>query len=213
MKAFALLLLLANLAVAGYFLGRDHWMKETTQQAVPLQVDRLSLRGQQPPASTPRPTTELACVEWRGLTPEEFVSAREALKRLTVTRVMSFSEIPLETRQWVIFPPLPSPESATAKLEEFVAAGLGDAYVVKEGPWTNAISLGLFATRDGAQRRAREAEEKGIHGTHIEVLPRQGTGFYFLIRSEDPETLKSLGEIKQAYPNSEQSRVGCPPSL
>jgi hypothetical protein len=42
------------------------------------------------------------------------------------------------------------------------------------------------------------------------LLPRQGTGFYFVIRSEDPEALKSLSGIKQAYPNSQQSRVACP---
>jgi hypothetical protein len=135
---------------------------------------------------------------------------RDQLKAMTGERVMSFTEVPLNTRQWVIFPPLPSPESAAAKLNELVAAGVKDAFVVKDNPWRNAISLGLYANDEAARRRVREVEEKGVLGTRIEVQPRQGTDYYFVIRSEDPDALKSLGDIKQAYPNSRQSRVACP---
>jgi hypothetical protein len=52
-------------------------------------------------------------------------------------------------------------------------------------------------------------ESKGVLGTRVEVLPRKGTDFYFVIRSEDADALKSLDAIKQAYPNSQQSRVAC----
>jgi hypothetical protein len=149
-------------------------------------------------------------VEWRGLSPDEFALAREQLKALAGERVMSFTEVPLEMRHWVIFPPLPSPESAVAKLDELVAAGLEDAFVINEGIWRNGISLGLFASDEAARRRVLEVEEKGVLGTRVELLPRQGTEFYFVIRSEDPEALKSLSGIKQAYPNSQQSRVACP---
>lgn len=215
MKPIALMLLLANLAVAGYFIGRDYWPRTPADGSAPLNVDRLSLRGQPGPGpeeQAARPgEAGILCVEWRGLTPGEFARVREQLKALAGRRVMSFAEVPLEMRHWVIFPPLPSPESADAKLAELVAAGFADAFVVKEGEWRNAISLGLFASVDSAHRRATEAEEKGVHGTRIELLPRQGTEFYFVIRSEDPEMLKSLSGMKEAYPNSQQSRVACPP--
>jgi len=82
--------------------------------------------------------------------------------------------------------------------------------VVKDGVWRNAISLGLYANNEAARRRVREVEDKGVLGTRVEQQPRQGTDFYFVIRSEDPDALKGLGEIKQAYPGSRQSRVACP---
>jgi hypothetical protein len=138
------------------------------------------------------------------------MQVREQLKTLAGQRVMSFAEVPLETRHWVIFPPLPSAESAEAKLGELVAAGLEDSYVVQDGVWRNAISLGLFTSDQAARRRVLEVEEKGVLGTRVELLPRKGSEFYFVIRSEDPEALKSLSGIKQAYPNSQQSRVACP---
>lgn len=214
MKALAWLLLLANLAVGGFFIGRDYWPVTPSDQTAPLNVDRLSLRSQSaavPKAPPPaRSEPETLCVEWRGLGPEEFMQAREQLKVLAGERVMSFAEVPLEMRYWVIFPPLPSPESAVSKLHELVAAGLEDAFVVKEGIWLNAISLGLFTSDEAARRRVLEVEEKGVLGTRVELLPRQGTEFYFVVRSEDPEALKSLSGIRQAFPNSQQSRVACP---
>lgn len=214
MKRITWILLVANLAVAGFFLGSDYWPQATSGRAAPLNVDRLSLRSQGEAAPKPAPQAaeqrEPLCVEWRGLGPEEFVQVRERLKVLAGERVMSFTEVPLETRHWVIFPPLPSGETASAKLEELLASGLQDAFVVRDGVWRNAISLGLFASHDAARRRVREVEDKGIHGTRIELVPRQGTAFYFVIRSEDPEALKGLGGLGQTFPNSVQSRVACP---
>lgn len=208
------MLLTLNALLAAYFLGAEYWPQAPSERTAPLNVDRLSLRSQSEasPRRVPpkRNDAEALCVEWRGLNPAEFVEVRERLKALAGERVMSFTEVPLETRHWVIFPPLPSPESAAAKLDELVATGLADAFVVKDGVWRNAISLGLYASADSARRRVLEVEQKGVLGTHVEVLPRQGTGYYFVIRSEDPEALKSLSGIKQAYPNSQQSRIACP---
>lgn len=218
MKWIALVLLLLNLAVAGLFVGRSHWPQAATGQNAPMNVDRLSLRSQSSSApalpETPAPpraaVAETFCIEWRGLTPDEFSKVREQLKSMAGERVMSFTEVPLNTRRWVIFPPLPSPESAAAKLNELTAVGVQDAFVVKDAPWRNAISLGLYANDEAAGRRVRELEGKGVLGTRVEVMARQGTEFYFVIRSEDPDALKSLSGIKQAYPNSQQSRVACP---
>ena len=214
MKWIAGVLLVVNLAVAGFFIGRSYWPQAASDQNAPMNVDRLSLRGQSAPApkgaASRRAATEALCVEWRGLTRGELTQVRDQLKAMVGERVMSFTEVPLNTRHWVIFPPLPSPESAAAKLSELAAAGLQDAYVVKGGALRNAISLGLYANDEAARRRVREVEDKGVLGTRVELLPRQGTDFYFVIRSEDPDALKSLSEIKQAYPNSQQSRVACP---
>jgi hypothetical protein len=209
-------LLAANLLVAGFFIGRIYWSQTASDQIAPINVDRLSLRSQSGSTADGRtPSRRLAgsealCVEWRGLNRDEFALVRDQLKELAAERVMSFTEVPLETRHWVIFPPLPSAESAAAKLDELVAAGVQDAFVVKDGAWRNAISLGLYANAETARRRVTEVENSGVLGTRVELQPRQGTDFYFVIRSEDPDALKSLSGIRQAYPNSQQSRVACP---
>lgn len=215
MKWMTWTLLAANLLVAGFFIGREYLPQTGSNETVPMNVDRLSLRSQAGSASSGEPpkgavAPKAFCIEWRGLNQGEFTQVREQFKAMANERVMSFTEVPVNTRNWVIFPPLPSAESAAAKLSELVAVGIQDAFVVKEAPWRNAISLGLYANNESAQRRVSEVEDKGVLGTRVEVQPKQGTDYYFMIRSEDPDALKSLGEIKQAYPNSRQSRIACP---
>ena len=223
MKWITWILALANLTVAGFFLGQHYWSQTAAEQADPINVERLSLRSQsetrdaEPPSLPPKARVvetpvkvEAFCIEWRGLNRDEFALVRDQLKAMTGERVMSFSEVPLNTRQWVIFPPLPSSLAAAAKLAELAAAGVKDAFVVKDELWRNAISLGLYANAEAAGRRVKELEGKGVLGTQVQALPRQGTDFYFVIKSEDPDALKSLSGIKQAYPNSQQSRVSCP---
>lgn len=216
MKWLLSVLLVLNLGVAGYFVFWPQWHAGANESAAPLNVDRLSLthqaRGLAVTASpAPRaPVTEALCVEWRGLTLEEFSRVREQLKSLAASRPMSFSENPANTRQWVIFPPLPSAQSANEKLRELTAVGVTDAFIVKEGVWRNALSLGLYANAQASARRVSELEAKGVLGTRVEQVPKQGTDYYFVVKSEDPEVLKSLSGIKQPYPNSRQSRVACP---
>lgn len=214
MKSLAWVLLLLNLVVAGFFWGRDFWATTQPTAHPPLNIERISLRSASRtpntdgrlPANTPSPTL---CVEWRGLEEADFLRAREQLKSMTGDHVMSFTEVPLNLYQWVIFPPLPSRTAALTKLAELTALGIADVGIVQNGVWTNALSLGLYVSAEAARRRARELEDKGVHGIRIETQPRPGTGYYFLVRSDDADALKSLNEAKAAYPNSALSRVGC----
>ena len=218
MKGLALILLLLNLAVAGLFLGREFWAASQATAHPPLNSDRISLRSasraQNPGVRIPdKPASPLLCVEWRGLEQTDFARARDQLKSMAGDHVMSFTEVPLSLYQWVIFPPLPSHTAALAKLAELTALGIEDVGVVQDGVWTNALSLGLYMNVQAARRRTRELEDKGIHGTRIETQPKPGTGYYFLIRSDDADALKSLNEAKTIYPSSTLSRVACDSSL
>jgi hypothetical protein len=216
MKWVAGVLLAANLAVAGFFVFGERWWRTGSDQAMPMNIDRLSLRGhsrsssEAPPSRHAENEAEALCVEWRGLSLDEFRLVRDQLKALVGERVMSFTEVLLNAMHWVIFPPLPSADSAAAKLGELVAAGVLDAYVVKTAKWKNAISLGLYANGEVARRRIAEVESMGVPGAQVVPQPKQGTEFYFVIRSEDPDALKSLSDIRRAYPNSRLSRVACP---
>jgi len=209
-------LLVINLAVAGihYFVP---WRAGSSEAAAPLNADQLSLRSQSnhpdTPSAAPAPVdspTQALCVEWRGLTRDEFALVREQLKSLAASRPMSFTETPTNTRHWVIFPPLPSAQSANEKLKELNAIGIQDAFVMKDGPWKHALSLGLYANDQASGRRINELEAQGVLGTRVELVPRKGTDFYFVVKSQDQEVLKSLSNIKLPYPNSRQSRVACP---
>lgn len=218
MKWLALILLFGNLAVAGFFLAADFWPRAQPETHAPLNVDRLNLRSSsRPQAAAPRlpdktPSPAL-CVEWRNLDAADVSRAREQLKSMTSDHVMSFTEVPLDSQQWVVFPPLPSRAAAQAKLEELSAVGIEDIFIVRAGVWADALSLGLYANEESARRRVRELEEKGVYGVRIEAQPKPGSAYYFVIRSDDADALKNLSEAKTAYPNSTLSRVACQTGL
>jgi hypothetical protein len=214
LKWVVVALVLANLLVAGAFLlaGREPGSNTVIE---PLNAERIAIRPQAqaraplPAAARPSPAGT-ACVEWRGLAPAESLRVREALKALTEGNIMSFSEVPLALRYWVVIPPLPSRAAAAAKLAELAALGVADAFVVKDAPWTNAISLGLYASEDMARRRVQELEDKGVPGARVESQAKAGSGYYFIVRSDDANALKSLYALQQNYPDSQLTRIACP---
>ena len=55
----------------------------------------------------------------------------------------------------------------------------------------------------------RNLEAKGLTGLNIETNPKPGTGYYFVIKSEQPEVLKRLDKLRQTYPSTSLSRVDC----
>jgi hypothetical protein len=110
---------------------------------------------------------------------------------------------------WVIFPPLPSEAASQVKQKEMLALKIKEAFVIKDGVWKNGLSLGLFSSEDAARRYIRELEEKSVSGLRLETKPKEGTGYYYLIKSEDAATLRDLDDVRQTLPATTLTRVAC----
>jgi hypothetical protein len=216
-KWIAGVLLLANLAIGGYFL----WVRDgntlQSNQYIPLNADKIVLQSVHLADGYPRKPTEAAiaaaseqiCVEWRGLLESDLDRGREAIKTLAAQRVLSVEELPVNRMYWVIFPPLPTQASSEVKLRELKALKVQEALVISDGIWKNGISLGLFANEEAARRRLREIETAGISGLRLETKPKEGTAYFYLIKSEDIGTLKDLDTIRQTFPATTLTRVAC----
>lgn len=208
-------LVLLNLAVGGYFVWAGS-SGSVSAEREPLHSDRISLRRTEvtvpstaASAAPEKARGETICVEWRGLPQGEFEHGRDALRNLAAEQPLSVVETPLERMYWVIFPPLPSREAALSKLGELKALGIKDAFVINEAPQQNGISLGLFGEEEQARRQIRDLESKGLTSLNIETKPKEGTGYYFVIKSEQQDVLKRLDKLRQTYPSTTLSRVDC----
>jgi hypothetical protein len=214
MRVLIVVLVLLNLAVGGYFL----WLNSSTslsEEMESLHSDRISLRRSEVsvadktgPAPRKSAGTEAICVEWRGLPGAELEHGRDAMRSLANEQPLSVTETPLTRVYWVVFPPLPSRQAALTKLGEIKALGIKDAFAINEEPLRNGISLGL-GSEEFARRRVREFQSMGLTGLNIETKPKKGTGYYFVIKSEQPEVLKQLDKLRQTYPSTTLSRVDC----
>lgn len=216
MRILIVALLLLNLAVGGYFLWSDS-TSTVSEEREPLHSEKISLRRAEvtmtnaPANPQPEKTKgEAICVEWKGLPADEFEHGRDALRNLANEQPLSVIETPLARVYWVIFPPLPSREAALAKLGEIKALGIKEAFVITEESQRNGISLGLYGNEEMARRQVRGLESKGLASLAIETKPKEGTGYYFVIKSEQPEVLKQLDKLRQTYPSTTLSRIDCP---
>jgi hypothetical protein len=75
------------------------------------------------------------------------------LRRIQQTQVTGY---------WIYLPPYSSTAAATAVTRQLAAKGLHDYYVVASPPNANAISLGLFRERSGAERRLARVRKMGF---------------------------------------------------
>ncbi|MFG6109307.1 SPOR domain-containing protein [Stenotrophomonas nematodicola] len=71
------------------------------------------------------------------------------------------------TRYRVILPPAASREDAQATVKRIVAAGLSDYYIIGQGEEANAIALGQYRNREGADRRLAALSAAGFNARLI----------------------------------------------
>lgn len=217
MKRVAGILLLVNVAVGAYFFWAQSQSNSLAGVYSPINAEKIVLQSARlaDSGTPPAPRTEAPvsgdpiCVEWRGLGETDLEKARDAVKALAAQRVLSVEELPVDKMFWVIFPPLPSEAAGQVKLKEIIALKVKDAFVIRDGVWKNGISFGLYSTEDSARRYMRELEGKGVSGLRLETKPKQGTAYYYLVKSEDAATLRDLDDIRQTLPATTLTRVAC----
>ncbi|QKW55291.1 SPOR domain-containing protein [Stenotrophomonas sp. NA06056] len=65
-------------------------------------------------------------------------------------------------RYRVLLPAAASRDDAQATVKRIVAAGLSDYYIISQGEETNAIALGQYRNREGAERRIAAVQAAGF---------------------------------------------------
>jgi hypothetical protein len=65
-------------------------------------------------------------------------------------------------RYRVLLPAAASRDDAQATVKRIVAAGLSDYYIISQGEETNAIALGQYRNREGAERRMAAVQAAGF---------------------------------------------------
>ncbi|MBM5571483.1 MULTISPECIES: SPOR domain-containing protein [Deefgea] len=113
---------------------------------------------------TPQATVQASagtCWRWAGVTGEQIENARNKIKSLGLTASETSSGE--STKVWVYMPPLDSLEIAKQKAQQLAEMGVTDYFVVNNGGrWQNAISLGIFSTREAGERHLAELKALGV---------------------------------------------------
>ncbi|PZP54885.1 MAG: hypothetical protein DI596_12190 [Azospira oryzae] len=213
MRTLFLLLLLANGAVAGYWVLRPSDGGESNllhQQINPEKIRIVAFEEKAenaPRSGSGRGTT---CVEWSGFPSAEAERAASALAAAGLQGKATQRSVEQNAGYWVYLPPPADPAQVDQRIALLRKHGITEYFLVQEpGRFRNAISLGVFRSEELANRFLADVRSKGITTAVIEQRPQRTTLVAFLIKDPDSEQAARLAGLQTQFPGSELKAVAC----
>jgi hypothetical protein len=210
MRALFFLLLLANVALAGYAW---YVSLQANPDAVLLgqQVNADKIRVIAPRPMVPPPRPKPACLEWGTFGAGELKSAESALETLKLGERLTSHDVQLVGGFWVYIPPLKNKVEVDRKIAELERLGVKDYYAVEgQGPMKNAISLGIFRTEEAATGYLEGLQQKGVRSARAGNREHRVTQTAFVIRAPEVALTAKLAELRLQFPGTELRAVDCP---
>lgn len=135
--------------------------------------------------------------------------AQSRLQSLEISTSIEVVEIPDEPLWWVHIPPASSSGEAQRALTALNEREI-ESFLVSQGEFANAISLGYFRSRDNAMALDERLNDEGI-GTQVREIQRFNDS-YWLVASPDTAGMlseSSLQGIRDSAPDVELRRADC----
>lgn len=216
MKKIIAVLLLANLALAGY----GFYAQQTGQQAAeserlrPINPESVKLLTPQQvaklgPAKVAQLT--LACAEWGPFSDVERARAMQLLEPLNLGRTIGTRKVEVSAPHWIYIPPKRDLATAERAMAELKRLNVADAVLVLDrSEWNWAISLGAFRTRAAAEVRREELRSKGVKTMAYREREQTVALNSLVLREPSQATLTTLETARQQLPNSSIATGACP---
>ncbi len=168
---------------------------------------QLSLNMATPAAA--KPGTPV-CLEWGDFSGPDLTRATAALSALQLADKLSQRQIERDIGYWVYIPPLRSKAAVNRKIAELKALGVREYFVVQvSGHWLNAISLGIFKTRDAAQNFLQDLHTKGVRTARVGERASKLKATLFMLNGVDAATEFKLTAMQKDFAGSELNKVPC----
>ncbi len=234
MKALVWILLLVNVL----FFAAMKWGglliadEQAVQAQPPLHEEKIGLLGAPQgkpaaalpasapaaaPASAPAEATAplaarpaAACMEWGEFSGADLARATSALAAMQLGGKLSQRDVEYAIGYWVYIPPQKDKAAVNRKIAQLKARGVEEYFVVSEAPWLNAISLGVFRTREAAQHFLDELQRtKGVRSAQIGERASKLKATIFVLNGLDAATATRLAEIHKDFAGSELKDIAC----
>lgn len=159
--------------------------------------------------SSAAPSTEkLVCLRWSGFSVARASSARTRINALGLTATESGGAE--NAKAWVYIPPQANQESARKKAQEVADLGVEDYFVVNDGSkWQNAVSLGIFSTREAGERRLAELRAKGVRSAIVRDKDDTLKPVTFLLKNISADARQQLEKTSAQFRGVELRETSC----
>ncbi len=216
MKKLFALLLLANAALFGYvYLDRMNGAAQAAADRYqPVNASLIKvLSAQQVARLGPAKVAQLtlACAEWGAFNDVERARAMKLLEPLALGKTLTSRRTEATASHWVYIAPKSSKPSAERALAELRKLNVSDVALVSEaGPWNNAISLGVYRSKEAADARLAELKARGVKTATYREREQTVVLTALVVREPTQATLAQLEELKAQIPGSSVSTGACP---
>jgi hypothetical protein len=150
------------------------------------------------------------CLEWGDFSGPDLARATAALSAMQLTDKLGQRQIEQDIGYWVYFPPLGNKAAVNRKIAEIKTLGVSEYFVVPgSGRWKNAISLGVFKTREAAQSFLHGLHAKGVHTARVGERASKLMSTIFMLHGVDAATASKLTAMQNDFPGSTLNNVPC----
>jgi len=207
MRWLVLLLVCANLALAGY-IGLIVPGTRGLHDARSLEMNAEKVK--RVPLAAGAPVIDAgACLEWGPLAASEVARAQEEVAKFVGVRA-AVVDAPDTTVWWVHLPPARSREEAERRVKDLEELGVKDARVVVDETYRHAVSLGIFRSQAAATAYQTRLRESKVRNTAV-VQRADLVRFSNLVIAAPPPALTArVVELKPAFAGSEVRAAPCP---
>ena len=229
MKTLVWILLLGNVIffAAMQWGGLQASDEQAAQAQPPLHEEKISVLGAPQgkpvaalPASAPAPVEapatlaakpDVSCMEWGEFSGADLARATAALSTLQLGDKLSQRQVEYAIGYWVYIPPPKDKAAVNQKIAQLKARGIDEYFVVPDaGPWQNAISLGVFKTREAAQHFLDELQRtKDVRSAQIGERASKLKVTLFVLNGLDANTVADLARIQKDFAGSDLKDISC----
>ena len=150
------------------------------------------------------------CVEWGEFAGSDLVRARESLATLRLGSDLSERTVEQDHGFWVYIPPQKNRANVDRKIAQLKERGVNDYFVVQEkGKWLNAVSLGVFKSKEAAQKFLAALRAKDVRTAKVGERKSRLRYTVFVMKELDSGTSDKLGVLQREFPDSELKLSAC----
>ena len=151
-----------------------------------------------------------SCVEWGEFSGTDLKKATVALDAMKLGNNLAQRTVEYDTGYWVYIPPLKNHAAVNKKIGELKALGVEDHFVVQAPrAWQNSISLGVFKTREAANKYLASLKKLGVRTARVGERKSKLKFTVFVLKHIDAQQAAHLTNLRKDYENSELKKVEC----
>jgi hypothetical protein len=111
---------------------------------------------------------------------------------------------------WVYLPPSKSYQAAKRKVAEMQKKGLTDLFIMGNGSQKNAISLGLFKSKEAAEDRFTQVKNLGLKAVfETQYRLSQQSWLDMSVAGDQTATVAALTEVSEGFPGASLAQRKC----